>query len=155
MEEGTDLSLVGLKELHRLSLLDGADSGALYRQYLETGRRLFGLSVGIISRVVEQDYQVLAVEMDNGAIRAGQHFELGDTYCAQVLKKQGTVALHDVGALESLRSHPSYTELQLQAYLATPIRVQGEIVGTLNFSDTRPRLDPFSVEDVELLELMA
>lgn len=155
MEEGTDLSLVGLKELHRLSLLDGADSGALYRQYLETGRRLFGLSVGIISRVVEQDYQVLAVEMDNGAIRAGQHFELGDTYCAQVLKKQGTVALHDVGALESLRSHPSYTELQLQAYLATPIRVQGEIVGTLNFSDTRPRLDPFSVEEVELLELMA
>ncbi len=49
MEEGADPRLVGLKELHRLSLLDGADSRELYRQYLEVGCRLLGLSVGIIS----------------------------------------------------------------------------------------------------------
>tara|TARA_Y100001934_G_scaffold261451_1_gene334842 strand:+ start:9549 stop:11015 length:1467 start_codon:yes stop_codon:yes gene_type:complete len=155
MEEGADLRLTGLKELHRLSLLTGADSRELYRQYLDVGRRLLGLSVGIISRVQGQDYQVLAVQADNDAIRAGEHFALGDTYCAQVLAKQGSVALHDVGALESMRSHPSYTGLQLQAYIATPIRVQGDIVGTLNFSDTRPRQEPFSMEEVEFLELMA
>jgi PAS domain S-box-containing protein/diguanylate cyclase (GGDEF)-like protein len=155
MEEGADLRLVGLKELHRLSLLDGADSRELYRQYLAVGCRLLGLSVGIISRVQGQDYQVLAVQSDNDAIRAGEHYALGDTYCAEVLAKQGSVALHDVGALESMRSHPAYTGLQLQAYIATPIRVQGDIVGTLNFSDTRPRPEPFSMEEMEFLELMA
>ncbi|WP_290536830.1 diguanylate cyclase [Alcanivorax sp.] len=155
MEEGADLRLVGLKELHRLSLLDGADSRELYRQYLEVGCRLLGLSVGIISRVQGQDYQVLAVQSDNDTIRAGDHYALGDTYCAEVLAKQGSVALHDVGALESMRSHPAYTGLQLQAYIATPIRVQGDIVGTLNFSDTRPRPEPFSMEEMEFLELMA
>ena len=155
MEEGADLRLVGLKELHRLSLLDGADNRELYRQYLEVGCRLLGLSVGIISRVQGQDYQVLAVQSGNDAIRAGDHYALGDTYCAEVLAKQGSVALHDVGALESMRSHPAYTGLQLQAYIATPIRVQGDIVGTLNFSDTRPRPEPFSMEEMEFLELMA
>lgn len=152
---GVDLRLVGLKELHRLSLLDGADSRELYRQYLEVGCRLLGLSVGIISRVQGQDYQVLAVQSGNDAIRTGDHFALGDTYCAEVLEKQGSVALFDVGALESMRSHPSYTGLNLQAYIATPIRVQGDVVGTLNFSDTRPRPEPFSMEEMEFLELMA
>ena len=155
MEEGADPRLVGLKELHRLSLLDGADSRELYRQYLEVGCRLLGLSVGIISRVQGQDYEVLAVQSDNDVIRTGDHFALGDTYCSEVLDKQGSVALFDVGALESMRSHPSYTGLKLQAYIATPIRVQGDVVGTLNFSDTRPRPEPFSMEEMEFLELMA
>ena len=30
MDEGVDLRLAGLKELHRLSLLSGADSSELY-----------------------------------------------------------------------------------------------------------------------------
>ena len=42
MDEGVDLRLAGLKELHRLSLLGGADSNELYRQYLEVGCRLLG-----------------------------------------------------------------------------------------------------------------
>ena len=46
MDEGVDQRLAGLKELHRLSLLSGADSNELYRQYLEVGCRLLGLSVG-------------------------------------------------------------------------------------------------------------
>ena len=155
MDEGVDLRLAGLKELHRLSLLSGADSSELYRQYLEVGCRLLGLSVGIISRIHGDQYRVLAVQSANDAVRTGDQFALGDTYCAGVMAKQGSVALHDVGALESMRSHPAYTGLQLQAYVATPVRVQGEIVGTLNFSDTQPRPEPFSVEEVELLELMA
>ena len=42
MDEGVDLRLAGLKELHRLSLLSGADSNELYRQYLEVGCRPHG-----------------------------------------------------------------------------------------------------------------
>ncbi|EKF74568.1 GAF/PAS/GGDEF domain-containing protein [Alcanivorax hongdengensis A-11-3] len=148
-------SLEGLRELHRLSLMPTDDFAQLYQAYLEVGCRMLGLSVGIVSRIRDQDYQVLAVQPADDGIRAGDHYALGDTYCSAVVKKRGSVALHHVGELEHMLNHPVYLAKQLESYIATPIFVQGRIFGTLNFSDVTPRDEPFRVDEMEFLELMA
>ncbi|MTT50919.1 diguanylate cyclase [Alcanivorax sp. VBW004] len=154
MENRADFSLIGLRELHHLSLLPGSDFAQLYAAYLEVGRRLLGLSIGIVSRIEDGDYEVLAVQPGDGGISTGDHFPLGDTYCSTVVSKQGSVALHHVGELEEMRSHPVYVGMKLESYMAVPLYVQGEIFGTLNFSDPVPRHEPFGIEEMEFLELM-
>ncbi|WP_156496810.1 GAF domain-containing protein, partial [Alcanivorax sp. HI0083] len=154
MEDRADFSLIGLRELHQLSLLPGGDFAQLYAAYLDVGCRLLGLSIGIVSRIEDGDYEVLAVQPGDGGISTGDHFPLGDTYCSTVVSKQGAVALHHVGELAEMRSHPVYVGMQLESYMAVPLYVQGEIFGTLNFSDPAPRNEPFSIEEMEFLELM-
>lgn len=155
MEDLRDFSVTGMRTLHELSLLDRADLPALFQAYLRRGCELLGLSVGIVSQIHDQRYTVRAIEGGGEAIGCGDVFPLGDTYCLAVINRRGTVALHHVGALEEMRGHPIYLGMQLESYIATPLRVAGEIVGTLNFSDTRIRPEPFTVEELEFLELMA
>ncbi|OJH06545.1 MAG: diguanylate cyclase [Alcanivorax borkumensis] len=154
MQDRGDFSLTGLRELHQLSLLPSGDFNALYAAYLEVGRSLLELSIGIVSCIKDGDYEVLAVQPGDGGISPGDHFPLGDTYCSTVMSKQGSVALHHVGELEEMRSHPVYVGMQLESYIAVPLYVQGEIFGTLNFSDPSPRREAFSIEEMEFLELM-
>lgn len=154
MDDLRDFSVTSMRALHQLSLLDRTDLPTLFQAYLQRGCQLLGLSVGIVSQIEDGRYTVSAVEGSDGISR-GDVFPLGETYCAAVINKQGTVALHHVGALEEMRSHPVYQGMQLESYIATPLRVAGEIVGTLNFSDTRIRPEPFTVEELEFLELMA
>nr|WP_281502374.1 diguanylate cyclase [Alcanivorax sp. S6407] len=144
-----------MRALHQLSLLDRADLPALFNAYLNSGCELLGLSVGIVSQIEDGRYTVSAVAGGGDAIGRGDVFPLGETYCQAVVNKRGTVALHHVGALEEMRSHPVYQGMQLESYIGTPLRVAGEVVGTLNFSDTGIRPEPFTVEELEFLELMA
>lgn len=149
-----DFSVTSMRALHQLSLLDRTDLPALFQAYLECGCELLGLSVGIVSQIDHGRYTVSAVEGGSG-INPGDVFPLGETYCHTVINKQGSVALHHVGALNEMRSHPAYLSMQLESYIATPLRVCGHIVGTLNFSDAQARSEPFTVEELEFLELMA
>ena len=155
MDDRRDFSVTSLRELHRLALEDHQDLGSLYQAYLKAGCDLLGLSVGIVSRIQNQQYTVLAVDAEAGGIQVGDVFSLGDTYCSTVIHKQGTVALHHVGALEDMRSHPVYVGMALESYIAAPIHVAGKVFGTLNFSDPAIRPFPFTIEEIEFLELMA
>ena len=155
MDNLRDFSVTSMRALHQLSLLDRADLPALFQAYLKAGCELLGLATGIVSQIRDDRYIVSAVEGGGDAIVQGHVFPLGETYCQAVLTKRGTVALHHVGALEEMRSHPVYRTSQLESYIATPLRVGEEIVGTLNFTDTAIRPEPFTVEELEFLELMA
>ena len=155
MDDRRDFSVSSLRELHRLALEDYQDLPSLYQSYLRTGCELLGVSVGIVSRIQDQQYTVLAVEDEARTIQVGDVFTLGDTYCSTVIKKQGSVALHHVGALEEMRSHPVYQGMALESYIAAPIQVAGQVFGTLNFSDSAIRAYPFTIEEIEFLELMA
>lgn len=66
-----------------------------------------------------------------------------------------TMAVTHTGADPALRGHPAYQAMKLEAHLATPIRVNGQIYGTLNFTSPEVRRIPFDDADVELIELMA
>lgn len=143
------------RELHRLSISEHATYPELYADYLETGRRLLGLDTGIVSQINAEEYTILAVQPEASGLASGDVFELGDTYCTQVVNTQALVAVEHVGRDVQLRQHPVYEQMRLEAYIAAPIRVNGEIYGTLNFSDTQPKKEAFSEEDREFVELLA
>ncbi|HSG23363.1 MAG TPA: ATP-binding protein, partial [Azonexus sp.] len=51
--------------------------------------------------------------------------------------------------------HPCFQDFQLAAYIGMPIRVDGEIFGTLNFSSAQGRSRDFDPSDLEFVRLLA
>ena len=124
---------------------------------LETMRPLLGLDIGILSRITpEQDrYEVMACSVPDGVEMArGDVYSLGETYCSITLSERDGVAIHDMAASE-YRGHPCYTAFQLESYIGAPVVVDGETIGTLNFSSPTRREEPFSDADLDLVRLVA
>lgn len=158
----TDFDITRLLELtyqfrdfHRLSLTRHTSCEDLYADYLRAGLRFFDMSTGIISWINDGIYTILAVELDAGGFSAGDRLPLGETYCSVVFQENKTMAVNHVALSDTLSVHPAYIEARLEAYIATPIRVNEEIFGTLNFTSKSARAREFDATDTELIELMA
>lgn len=143
------------RELHRLSLGQYPSFTALYSDYLQTGLRLFGASVGIVSRIEGDRYTVLTVEPGDAGIAAGDAFPLGDTFCSLVVRNNTSIAVEQAGKHAFFSQHPAYRNWQLETYIAAPLWVNGQIFGTLNFTAPESRRSDFDSTDIELIELMA
>lgn len=146
---------IRFQELHRLSQAKYSDLAELHSDYVTAGCRLLDMEVGIISRIEVDTYTIQAVIPVESGMQVGQQFPLGDTYCSWVVKNAGTLAYEEIGADDARSRHPVYVSAKLEAYISTPIWVDGKIHGTLNFSDRKARKTPFSTADRELIELMA
>ena len=125
------------------------------RSLLRIGAKRFALPIGLLAQVEEERYGVLYAVSPDDVIAEGSHFDLAKTYCERTIQAGGPVGFEHAGASQWQR-HPAYAEFGLEAYLGTPVFVNGERYGTLNFSSPEPRkAQPFSDIDKRVLELMA
>ncbi len=154
-EENLAMFGASLKHLHRINTTQYQTFDALFRDCLETGCQIFGLETGIISQIEEEVYTIRSVRSNIDALAANDCFDLADTYCAAVVHEHQTVAYSQVSHMVEMQGHPVYQTLRLESYLGTPIFVNGDIYGTLNFSSTTPRAAKFSRHEQEIIELMA
>ncbi|QIB65326.1 sensor domain-containing diguanylate cyclase [Kineobactrum salinum] len=143
------------RELHRLSLADYAGYPELYREYLASGLRLTGMTIGLVVRIQRETCTILAAQPDSAAVAVGETQPLGETWCAAVVAQQRPVAVADAGRDALLPGHAACSQHSPKAYLAAPIWVNNEIYGTLSFFACTPQKEGFSRNDRELIELMA
>ncbi len=121
---------------------------------LTMGCQEFNLDIGVVGEVAGQRYEIMhAVDID-AAVMSGSTYDLGDTYCAEALRLGGPVAVEHV-AESKLQARPCYAIFHLEAYLGTPIVVNGVVYGTLAFSSLQPHPVAFTSADKEFLKLMA
>ncbi len=144
-----------LKEIHRLATSIYNNRDTLMEDYLNTGKKIFDMPIGIISQIENDEYTILAVSDDHASIKNGDVFVLGDTYCAEVYEKKTTVLHAHIGLIPRLCSHPVYVSMKLESYISTPLFVDGKIFGTINFSSPEIRTTGFHVHDKEIIEIMA
>ncbi|MEL6247924.1 MAG: PAS domain S-box protein [Cyanobacteria bacterium J06627_15] len=155
VEENLATFGASLKHLHRINTSQYETFDALFTDCLKTGCQIFSLETGIISQIEGQTYTIRSVRSNIDALVANDRFDLADTYCAAVVHEHQTVAYSQVGQIAEMQGHPVYQTLRLESYLGTPIFVNGDIYGTLNFSSTTARTNDFSRHEQELIELMA
>ena len=122
-------------------------------QLLRLGLDVFGLSLGIVSKVEGDSYKVLHALSDINDIAPGTQFDLNQTYCMHTLRNNEATGFHHAGKSE-IASHPCYQSLRLEAYIGAAIQVNGEVYGTVNFSSPEPS-KPFTSDDYGLVELIA
>lgn len=119
------------------------------------GKSKLGVHVGIISQIHEDRYRVYEIDTDYGGINKGDVFELADTYCRDVVTQKKTMTYDDVAEITEMLKHPVYLTIQLRAYIGTPIIIDSEIWGTLNFSSRIPRNPGFTTADYQFIESLA
>lgn len=145
-------ALLALNEITSLVTLDHQ---LLLRSALHMGCRYLGLPFGIISRIAGEDYEVKVQVSPDGALSDGQHFPLGQTYCSLTLRANDVLAIDDMGQ-SAYASHPCYQAFQLESYIGAPLRLNGEVYGTLNFSSAEKRIKRhFTEADIEFVQLLS
>ena len=143
-----------LKQLHHLAATNYEHLEDLFADYIQAGCSIFDLSTGIISRVDDCSYKILAVRSPLD-LSVGDEVHCQDTYCSQVTEKKKTVVYSHVGEILEMQTHPLYLKFKLESFIGTPILVDGTLYGTLNFSSIQPRNLEFEPYDREIIELMA
>ena len=139
--------------LYEICAINSADTDAQLDATLRIATDIFGMEIGIISRIEEETYTVKNGYHPDGAIQKGDTFNLASTYCEITLQGNEVVAMHHIGS-STYASHPCYQGMKLEAYIGVKIVVDNEVFGTLNFSGLLPLDKSFSAEDIRMMQIM-
>ncbi|PYE35200.1 PAS domain S-box-containing protein/diguanylate cyclase (GGDEF)-like protein [Idiomarina fontislapidosi] len=121
---------------------------------LKLGCEYLNTDIGIVSRVIDNEYTVKYAWSTGDAIAPGTQFELGNTYCSVTLAASDVIATRNASKSKAFSGHPCYAAFKLETYLGLPIRINGKVWGTLNFSSAASRGAPFTDLDKELMGLL-
>ncbi len=143
-----------LRDLHAITSDAHLSLDAKIDQILRLGVQTFALPLALVSRIRGDDYEVRYAFTPDDAVKPGQHFELGKTYCVHTLNANAPTSFSHAGESE-ISSHPCYQSFGLESYIGSPIMVDDKRFGTLNFSSPDPRDEAFSAYDHEIIQLFA
>ena len=120
---------------------------------LELGCKHFGMPIGIVSRIDGDRYEIIDAVDRTESLEAGQVFDLPETYCCNMLVEDGPFAVDRTGE-SALCNHPCYQRFALESYIGAPLKIDGETIGTLNFSSTSPTGE-FTQNDLDLIGMFS
>ena len=135
--------------------MDPGELQRLYDEILTEGNNIFSTTMGIVSHIVNDEYEIVAVRSISNVFVSGEAFPLNQTYCRDVCSTGKTIAITELEGKPGMQCHPLYNNLPIEAYISTPILKRGIIWGTLNFSSMILRSRPFSDRDIEFIEYSA
>ncbi|EGK85918.1 response regulator [Microcoleus vaginatus PCC 9802] len=124
------------------------------QELLAMGCRHLGLSVGILSRIQGDNYQIMAVECPDGSIVKEQIYDLEKTFCVATAMAKEPIYFESV-RFSGFSFNRDDRAFPIEAYMGIPVTVAGEVYGTLCFFSPTPVTEPFRVVDRELVKLMA
>lgn len=134
---------------------DSSSNVALYKELLQTGRSVLRLQVGIISKVYDAKYELVAIDDIADEFSVGEILDLNLTFCKDVVSTGKTIVLPDKNRDRGTREHPLYSSRALEAYIGVPVYSADKIWGTINFSSMVERPAPFTSAEVALVEAYA
>ncbi|WP_204105307.1 MULTISPECIES: adenylate/guanylate cyclase domain-containing protein [Spirulina sp. CCY15215] len=152
-----------LKQLNRLNTNAYSNSAQLFADYLKTGCEIFGFSLATITRIQgdrcyieaswgEWEQAIVEEEKSKGIISSS--FDLAETYSQLPFSKRSTIAVDHAGRKKELCDRLFYQQFKLESYVGTPIWVNQEIYGILNFYSPTIRENVFEAREIEIIELM-
>ena len=121
---------------------------------LELGTEIFNMPLGIISHIQNQTYTAQYIFGPEWAPKPNSAFELGNTYCFHTLNANAPTAFDNAGK-SKISDHPCYLNFGLESYIGVKIEVNGELYGTLNFSNPEVHPTKFSNAEFVLIQLLA
>lgn len=105
-------------------------------EILKKGCWLFGLEIGILSKILDNDYFVINVYTHDNSLKMGAKFQLDSTYCQIIYMTGSTICF---GSIENSEwsDHPAYKKFNLKSYFGAPLYVNRKLYGTINYSSSK------------------
>jgi PAS domain S-box-containing protein len=151
--EGTD----ALLDLYGVMSDESRSFEAKIEDALALGAEYLGVENAHLTRIApEIDYWEAIVSTDDpdGEYPPGLVLDFQTTYCRRVLDEDESIVLHDAPA-QGWADDPAFDAHDLHCYHGTPVRVHGEVFGTVCFVSKAPRDEPFSEAETLFAELLA
>jgi len=148
--------LAAMRALNDIVAVTGLDPRETMREALRVAVDHLHLEFGIVSNIDQaaDQYRIVVQASPPETLADNQQFALGLTYCSSTLQRDDVLAIANA-ADSDYRAHPCFLDFNLAAYLGAPIRVDGEIFGTINFSSKQPRTEDFEASDLEFIRMLA
>jgi transcriptional regulator with GAF, ATPase, and Fis domain len=119
------------------------------------GVRELSLTLGVLARIENNNYEIMAVQSNSGAYVPEENYVLGNSYSREVFERQETIAVTSMENSPLKLHHPLYRSLPLECYIGVPLLLHGNPWGCLDFSSMAQREDPFSTQEIGLIESLA
>jgi len=136
-----------LKHLHRLKTKNYENIETMLADCLAVGCEILQMSTGMMGEIIGESYIIRSLKSDNELLTPEIELAIKEIYCYQIVETKKTIYTNS----GTITNHP----LEHKSYIGTPIWVNGEIFGTLNFSDKEERKRDFEAHEIEIIELMA
>ena len=115
------------------------------------GLRDLSMTLGVLARIENDSYEIVAVQSNSGAYVPGEKYELGNSFSRRVFEGNEIVAETRIDNSPHNLLHPLYRSLPLESYLGAPIVIDGKTWGCLDFSSMAQREDEFDEKDLKLI----
>ncbi|MCC4274661.1 PAS domain S-box protein [Marinomonas communis] len=138
-----------LKQFHEITTDTASSLESKIQDMLDLGVEILNLPVGIVSHVVDQNYEVM---YGCGGPEQGATFNLGECYCVHTLNRDQVTGFYHASQSD-IATHPCYENFKLESYLGVSLKVNGKVWGTLNFSSLEAKDEDFSDDEYELVKL--
>nr|WP_081617254.1 PAS domain S-box protein [Thioalkalivibrio sulfidiphilus] len=153
--EEVEHHLQGLAVLNEIASLPAQDVDQQLTLALSLGARHLGMEIGVIGEAQRETFRIRwLVAPENVDLRVGQAFPLQDTYHHLAIAGSDLDSIHHLGASD-YRSHPSYLANGVESYISIPLQVSGQLFGTLSFSSSKARTNPFKESEREFIRLLS
>jgi|GEM_PF-4283499 len=140
-----------LQSLWRIAIEADLDRDAQVLAMLSEGARALEMDAGSIGHL-DGDFYVFDIQ--DRRLNLDRKWPVGETLASRAAVTGRTIKSEDVLRDPLLCDHPSTSRMQLRAFVSTPFNVKTQQY-SLTFRSRRPRMRPFSLEDIEYVELIA
>lgn len=124
-----------------------------FQRLLKMGCQHFNLDFSFLARIQGDRYDVVSVQTPDRSVKAGDTFNLQQTYCLETLKSDVPVCIENASQSQWCQ-HPGYAAFGMKSYIGMQIKVSSEPYGVLCFCSRRPAQQPFKPVDQQILKLM-
>ena len=145
-----------IRSLYDVASKPGQTFDQQITEVLQTGCALLGVEIGRLCQIDEKQQENLILNVvapENSGIKAGIKLPLEKTFCNVTFAQDKGISVSNAGKSE-WKNSACYEFSHLETYIATPIYVNGEKFGTINYSSLSVRKEPFKETDMDLVRLM-
>lgn len=142
-------SEAGLRELYEITSTPGQTLTDKLDRLLDLGCRRLGLSLGMVTRLDHESFDVMATHDISGKISAEMMRELTETYCLKTIQAEGFT-----GILSAAQLSGKERASRIKSHLGMRILVDELQFGTLDFFDAEKKDRQFPPGELAFLRLM-
>ncbi len=124
-----------------------------FRKALELGSKTLGTKINVVSHIENDKFTVQYCVVPPNTLSEGDVFNLAETYCDITVKKDDVLSINEM-KIDEHKAHVCYTKFKLESYIGVPVKVFGQLHGTLAFMAPDPHRPGFTDSDRNFVRLM-
>ncbi len=149
LQEGEDR----LRALYEITTHGELKLPEQFRKALALGSKTLGTKINVLSHIENDKFTVEYGVFPPNTIHEGDVFDLDETYCDITVKKDDVLSINEMKTDEH-KAHLCYKKFKLESYIGVPVKIFGELHGTLAFMAPDPHRPEFNDSDRDFVRLM-